>query len=289
VGDGGARLSVEPADFEELDYTVADGVALITLNRPERHNTWGGTMSVEYRWALHHAHVDPAVRVVVLTAAGATFCAGADRATLDEIGRADGRYARAASPLPPYPQDAPAGLRHNHTAPLCTSTPIIAAINGACAGVGFVVAAYADIRWASDRARFATSFAGLGLPAEYGLGWMLPRIVGTGAALDLLYDPRPRPADELLRCGFVQRVVAHDELLPTVLAYARALARHSSADSLRWMKRAVLLDAAGDAGAAYAVSVAQMDEALTGDDFRIGVRAARARQRPDFLADRPEP
>lgn len=281
------RTEVEPDAFEELTYDVGDGVAVVTLNRPERHNTWSGAMSVEYRWALHHAHHDPAVRVVVLTGAGTTFCAGADTGALDAIGRAGGRYAKQDAELPPYPDDAPAAFRHNHTAPLCIATPVIAAINGACAGAGFVVAAYADLRWASDRARFATAFAGFGLPAEYGLGWMLPRIVGTTAALDLLYDPRTRAAEEALRCGFIQHVVPHDELVPAVLEYARRLARHSSADSLRWIKRAVLIDATGDPGAAYDTSVVQMDEALAGPDFRTGVRAARSKQPPDFLGPPP--
>jgi enoyl-CoA hydratase/carnithine racemase len=241
-------------------------------------------MSVEYRWALHHAHHDPDVRVVVLTGAGDAFCVGADAGALGAIGDANGSYTKEANPLPPYPAGTPAGLRHNHTAPLAVATPVIAAINGGCAGAGFVLATYADIRWASERARIATSFAGLGLPAEYGIGWMLPRIMGTARALEMLYDPAARTADEARRLGFVQRVVPDGQLLPEVLAYARRLARHSAGDSLRMMKRAVLVGAAGELDAAYRTSVADMDAALTGHEFRTGLRALRDKTAPDFLA-----
>ena len=274
---------MQPDDFSELRYDVADGVALVTLNRPERRNAWSGPMSVEYRWALHHAHTDPAVRVVVLTGAGDAFCAGADHGLLDEIADAGGAFEKERTALPPFPEGTPPQLRHNHTAPLAISTPVIAAVNGACAGAGIVLATYADVRWSSDSARFASSFAALGLPAEYGIGWMLPRIMGRANALDLLFDPTPRSAREVEQLGFVQCVLPGDRLLAEVLAYAARIARHSSADSLRTMKRAVWHDAEGDLEAAYRRSVDDMNGALAGADFRTGISAAKAKQRPDFL------
>ncbi|HWE65095.1 MAG TPA: enoyl-CoA hydratase-related protein [Acidimicrobiales bacterium] len=277
---------MEPDQFEHLGYHVDQGVALIVLNRPERHNAWSGPMAVEYRWALHQAEGDADVRVVVLTGAGESFCVGADAGALQQIGTAGGAYVKEKTELPPYPQWCPPGLRHNHVAPMTVSMPVIAAINGACAGVGFVLAAYADLRWASDRAKIATSFAALGLPAEYGIGWVLPRLVGSARALELLYDPAPRSAEEAYRLGFVQRVVPADDLLPEVTAYARRLARHSSAESLRTMKRSVLVDADGEFEGAYRASVADMDAALAGPDFQEGLRAQRAGERPDFLVRR---
>jgi enoyl-CoA hydratase/carnithine racemase len=275
--------SVQPEEFAHIQYAVNDGVALVTLNRPERRNAWGGTMSVEYRWALHHAHTDDAVRVVVLTGAGDAFCAGADTGLLEDIGAAGGAYTKEKAELPPFPDDAPVQLRHNHTVPLAISTPLIAAINGACAGAGFVLATYADLRWAAESARFGTAFAALGLPAEYGIGWMLPRITGNANALDLLYDPVPRSAREVERLGFVQRVLPDEALLSDVLAFAARLARHSSADSLRTMKRGVWVDAVGDLDEAYRRSVADMEAALGRPDFRTGIAAAKAKTRPDFL------
>lgn len=272
-----------PEDFEHLAYTKAEGVAVITLNRPDRRNAWSVPMSVEYRWALHHAHHDPAVRVVVLTGAGQDFCVGADTGVLDAVSGAGGAYATEDAALPPYPDGTPPGFRHSYAAVMAVSTPVIAAIDGACAGAGFVLATYADLRWASATARIGTSFAGLGLPAEHGIGWVLPRIVGTARALELLYDPAPRSADEAQQLGFVQRVVPGDQLRSEVLAYAGRLARHSSADSLRMMKRAVLIDAAGEFDRAYRESVAEMDAALSGTDFRVGLTATMAKRRPDFL------
>jgi enoyl-CoA hydratase/carnithine racemase len=274
---------MEPDEFEQLTYAIDEGVAVVTLNRPERRNAWSGPMSVEYRWALHHAHHDDRVRVVLLTGSGAYFCAGADTGALEEIGQSGGTYRKELADLPPYPEDCPPQLRHNHLAPLGISVPVIAAINGACAGAGFVLATYADLRWASDRARIASSFAGLGLPAEFGIGWMLPRLTGSARSLELLYDPDPRSAEDAHQLGFVQRVVPHDDLLHDVLHYARHLARHSSAESLRSIKRAVLIEASGDLQDAYASSVKAMNAALGSPDFRTGVAAIRAKTRPDFL------
>jgi enoyl-CoA hydratase/carnithine racemase len=277
-------LNVESDQFQQITYQVNDGVALITLNRPDRHNAWSGAMSVEYRWALHHAHIDAAVRVVVLTGAGDSFCVGADRSELQEIGAANGQYTKARASLPPYPEDSLPAFRHNQSAPLTISKPLIAAVNGACAGAGFVIATYADLRWVSDQAKVATSFAGLGLPAEYGIGWVLSRLVGPARALELLYDPEPRSAGQLQELGFAQRVVVHEELLSAVMTYAERLARHSAPDSLRTMKRAVLFDAAGDFDSAYRSSVAEMNAALAGPAFQVGVQAKQAGERPDFLA-----
>jgi enoyl-CoA hydratase/carnithine racemase len=247
-------------------------------------------MAAEYRWALHHAHVDPAVRVVVLTGAGGDFCAGADTALLQDIDSADGRYERATVDLPPYPEGTPDGLRHNHCYPLLISTPVIAAIEGACAGAGFVLATYADLRWAADDARITSTFARLGLPAEYGMAWLLARQVGLPRALQLLWDADVRSGVEAAELGWVQCHRPAGEVLPTAVAYARRLARESSGRSLATMKRQVLLDAAGDLGAAYDRSVQDMDAALRHPDLRTGLAAQRARARPDFLAaptDRP--
>jgi enoyl-CoA hydratase/carnithine racemase len=275
---------VEPSDFQEIDYSVADGVAVVKLNRPERRNAWGGRMSVEYRWALHHADTDPSARVVVLTGEGADFCVGAHLQTLEDIDRSQGSYEREALELPPIPNGVAPGLRHNHTIPLSLSVPLIAAINGACAGAGFVLATYADLRFASSAARIATSFASMGLPAEYGLGWILPRMLGTANAAEFLYSGAPMAATDALRLGWVQRVFPPNELRSASVAYARRLARHSSPESLRMMKRQLFLDAWGDLEEAYRRSVEDMNAAMTHPDFREGVAALRERRAPDFLS-----
>jgi enoyl-CoA hydratase/carnithine racemase len=274
---------VEPSDFTELDYAVEQGVALVKLNRPERRNAWGGRMSVEYRWALHHADIDPAVHVVVLTGGGPDFCVGAHRGTLEDIDRRSGAYERERIELPPLPEGIPSGLRHNHTIPLALSVPLIAAVNGACAGAGFVLATYADLRFGADNARIATSFANLGLPAEYGIGWLLPRMLGTANAAQLLYSGGRLEVADASRFGWLQRVVPAADLLPETLSYARTLARNSSPESLRVMKRQIFVDAWGDVEDAYRRSVDDMNAAMSHADFHEGVAALSERRAPNFL------
>jgi enoyl-CoA hydratase/carnithine racemase len=275
---------VNPADFNELRYEVDAGVALVTLNRPDRRNAWSGPMALEYRWALHHAHTDPAARVVVLAGAGDHFCVGADRGALSDISGSGGAYQRTTADLPPWPDGIPDALRHNHTLPLAVSTPVIAALHGVCAGAGVVLATYADLRFAAAASsRITPAFARLGLPAEYGTGWVLPRLMGTANAAQFLYSGAPIDAEEAQRLGFVQRVFPDEGLLSATLDYARRLARESSAESLRTMKRALFVDAAGDLAAAYRRSVEDMDAALRHPDLKEGLAALQERRPPDFL------
>jgi enoyl-CoA hydratase/carnithine racemase len=276
---------MNPAAFTEVRYQVDSGVALIRLNRPERRNAWNAAMAAEYRWALHHAHIDPAVRVVVLASGGPDFCVGADRTLLDGIRDDGGNYTRRAVELPPYPDGTPDWLRHNHCAPLTISAPVIAVVTGGCAGAGFVLATYADLRWVADDARITSAFARLGLPAEYGTAWMLARQVGLANAMQLLYDGERIDGATALRLGWAQRTGPGDEILDHALIYARQLAHHSSGESLRTMKRALVVDAAGSLDEAYRASVRDMDEALRHPDFRRGLEAQLTRKAPEFLTN----
>jgi enoyl-CoA hydratase/carnithine racemase len=258
----------------------------ITLNRPDRRNAWSGAMAAEYRWALHHAHTDPDVRVVVLAGAGDHFCVGADTSTLAKISDAGGFFERPAVAPPPWPEGTPEWLRHHHAVALAISAPVITAIHGACAGAAVVIAAYTDLRFAAAGARIATSFARLGLPAEYGTGWVLPRLMGTANAAQFLYSGGPMNAEDAHRLGFVQRIFPDDDLLSATLDYARRLARESSPESLRTMKRALFVDAAGDLGTAYRRSVEDMEAALRHPDLKEGLAAFNTRRPPDFLTGR---
>jgi enoyl-CoA hydratase/carnithine racemase len=276
---------MEVDEFRELTFTVDAGVATIVLNAPERRNAWGGVMAVEYRWALHHAHHGPDVRVVVVTGAGGDFCVGADTRTLREIDAGGGSYKRAKAELPPYPEGTPAWLQHNHCYPLTIAKPVLAAIEGACAGVGFVVATYADLRWVAADTKVTSSFAALGLPAEYGVAWLLARQVGLPNAMRLLWSAAPSDGVALERLGWAQHVSPAGAARAEATAYARTIARGSSGHSLALMKRALLVDGVGDLGTAYARSVADMEAALRHPDFRHGLRARTARTRPDFLEE----
>lgn len=273
---------MKPGDFEEVEYEVRDSVATIRLSRPARRNAWTGRMAAEYRWALSTADGDPAVGAVVVTGADTAFCVGADTEVLREVDQAGGDYRRAALELPPYPDGAPDALRHNHTYPLALSKPVIAAINGPCAGAGFILAAYADLRFAASGVKITPSFAGLGLPAEYGLGWILPRLVGLRAAAEILLTNAVLTAEEARDLGFVNRVWPAAELAERVHDLAATTARECSPASTRVIKRQLYVDAEGGLDDAYRASVRDMEEMMRGPDFRTGVAALRQRARPRY-------
>lgn len=223
-----------------LYYVSETGVAVVTLNRPERMNAWGGGISSAFYSAIDRAESDEAVRAIVITGRGRAFCAGADMGDLSTIGSP----TDYDSPLD-SDADKLAGERHPH---FLTSLrkPVIAAINGACAGYGLTQALMCDVRFAAAGAKFTTSFARRGLIAEYGISWILPRVVGWSAALDLLLSGRVFYADEAAELGLVNKVVRHDELLPHALAYAEDLAANCSPSSMAIIKRQLYGDAGRD-------------------------------------------
>lgn len=271
-----------PDQFSELTYTVSDHVATLMLNRPNRRNAWTGRMALEYRWALYTADQDPDVGAVVLTGAPGAFCVGADAEILDDVDQAGGAYRRAEVELPPFPADAPAGLRHNHTYPLAIKKPVIAALNGACAGAGFVIASFADIRFAAAGVKITPSFAGLGLPAEYGIAWVLPRICGLQNALDILLSNAVLSSEEAQEAGYVRRVWPRETFSQQVQDYASEMARHSSPASVGVMKRQLYVDADIDLETAYVRSVRDMNDMMAAPDFSRGVSALRDRRRPYY-------
>ena len=258
-----------------VEKSVTDGVALLTLNRPERLNAWTREMEDLYFDLLAECGSSPDVRVVVVTGAGRGFCAGADMESLSGLG-ANGVTA-----------DAFAGRRPQRF-PLSVPKPIIAAVNGACAGIGLVQALMCDLRFAAAGAKFTTAFARRGLIAEHGISWALPRLVGPARALDLLFSARVVLAEEALSLGLVNGVHPPEELLNAVLAYARDLAENCSPASLATMKAQVW----GDLERGLAESVERADglmvESLNADDFREGVTSFVEKRPPKFAPlDRP--
>src|SRR5260370_20929973 len=212
-------------DFKQIGYAVAGNVATVTLNGPQRGKAWTGRMAIEYRWALHHAEHDRDVGAIVVTGAADAFCVGADMKILLEASEAGGAYQRTVAELPPFPADSPTALRHNHTYPLAPGTPLIAAINGPCAPAGFVLACFADLRIAAADARISPPFAGLGLPAADGIGWLLPRIVGLQNALDILLTNPVMSGDEARAPGFVRRTWPRDGSGERVQEFASSIAQ----------------------------------------------------------------
>jgi enoyl-CoA hydratase/carnithine racemase len=278
---------VHTSEFREIEYAVADNVATVMLSRPSRNNAWTGRMAAEYRWALHHADADENVGAIVVTGAGNAFSVGADRDILADVRAAGGAYERMKVELPPYPPDAPPGLRHNHTYPLALRKMVIAAINGPCAGAGFVLACFADLRIAAEEAKITASFAGLGLPAEYGIAWILPRIVGWQNAFEMLIANPVLSGREAAELGFARSAHPLDGFAGQVHEFARRIAQHASPGAMAVMKRQLYVDANGDLETAYLRAVKDMNRMVGEPDFARGLAAARERRLPCFLP--PEP
>lgn len=276
-------------ELKTITYAVDDGVAVVTLNRPDRLNAWTSRMAAEYQWALGTADRDPDTRVVVVTGAGRGFCAGADFSGLDRLA-AGGDYDALSNPsdvADPVPDTgAGRGVRpdfeHPYTFPLGLAKPVIGAINGPAAGVGFVLMCFLDMRFAATGAKLTTSFGRLGLPAEHGVTWILSRLVGPAHAADLLFSSRVVLAEEAAGIGLVNRVYPPEELLPATMAYAKTMARDISPSSLRAMKRQLWADVLGDLDTAARAAVDYMVPMMKAPDFAEGVAAFQAKRPPRF-------
>ena len=272
-----------PVELKVVRYSVDDAVALVTLARPDRLNAWTGRMHAEYRWALAEAAGDAAVRVIVVTGEGRGFCAGADAAALDghaAKGAYDPGVVADELATPGY------GVRpefdHAFAFHFGIPKPIIAAVNGPAAGVGLVLACYCDLRFAAAGAKLTTAAPKLGLPAEYGLSWVLPRLIGTGRAADLLLSGRVVLAEEAERMGLVNAVLPVEELLPHVLEYARMLSFEVSPASTAAAKAQLYADWHRDVGTAVAESERLLEELVRGPDFVEGARALSEKRPPRF-------
>jgi enoyl-CoA hydratase/carnithine racemase len=255
---------------EVVQFEVRDGVALLTLNRPERLNAWTGEMEREYFRLLEECGSSEDVRVIVVTGAGRGFCAGADMQDLQAIGEGEA------------PSGEQVTERRPQTYPLSIPKPIIAAINGACAGIGLVQALMCDLRFAAEGAKLTTAFARRGLVAEHGISWILPRLVGPARALDLLLSGRVVLAEQAGELGLVNRVLAPEALLEETLAYARDLAVNCSPASMATMKHQVYAALDQPLPEALAEADMLMLESFTAPDFVEGVTSFVERREPCF-------
>jgi enoyl-CoA hydratase/carnithine racemase len=254
----------DPSSVVLADH--ADGVTTLTFNRPERLNAWNFEMEEHYFDLLDAADADPDVRVVVVTGSGKGFCPGMDIEVLDGLA--------AGAPLP----DRARPLSHA----LTVRKPLIAAINGACAGLGFYQAVACDVRFAAAGAKLTTSFVRRGLPAEVGLSWLLPRLIGQGRAADLLLSGRTFTAEDALAMGLVSAVYPDEELLPAVLAYARDVATNCSPIAVATIKRQITADWTAGLESSEAEAHDLVEDMLRGPDFPEGLASFRKRRPPVF-------
>jgi enoyl-CoA hydratase/carnithine racemase len=267
--------------YDQILYEVKDRIATVTLNRPDKLNAWTAVMGREVRQAMDEAARDEAVRVIVLTGAGRGFCAGADMQLLSGIvdaGRQESGESRAATVDPAVRPDFRGPYAYFPTIP----KPIIAALNGATAGLGLVISLYCDLRIAADTAVFTTAFSRRGLIAEHGVSWMLPRLVGLQHALDLLLSARKITAAEALAMGLVAQVRPAGTFLDDVRAYARELADLVSPRSLRVMKRQLWEAQFQSLAEATAMADEEMRRSFATEDFKEGVAHFVEKRAPRF-------
>jgi enoyl-CoA hydratase/carnithine racemase len=273
-------------DYEDILYDVEDPVATITLNRPQALNAWTQTMAREVRDAVGRAERDPAVVGIVITGAGRGFCAGADMNDLSALSNVNQEAAAVpfAEPDAPPPGDPSWGddLRGTYTYLLSVPKPIIAAINGPVAGMGVPIVLACDLRFMSESAVLTTSFAQRGLVAEWGLSWLLTRLVGPSHALDLLFSARRVDGAEAFRLGLVNRTVPADQTLTAAQDYVRELARGSSPASMAVMKRQVYTELHAGLGVAERHAIELMLESFGRPDFKEGVASFLERRDPQF-------
>lgn len=276
---------------QETLYEVAKRVATITLNRPDKLNAWTAVMEQEVRAAMSEAERDENVRVIVLTGAGRGFCAGADMSLLSTVATKGLDAAQRAQAVQAGAAlgsgsgeggSARADFQKKYSYFPAMSKPVIGAINGPAVGLGLVIALYCDLRFASDAARFSTAFARRGLIAEYGMAWMLPRLVGHANALDLLFSARLIDAGEAFRMGLANQVYPQDVFQEKVRDYAAELASNVSPRSLRVIKRQVYDAMFQPLGEAFEIAEREMLASLQCEDFKEGVAHFVEKRAPVF-------
>ncbi len=265
--------------FTEITYGVAGRIATITLNRPEKRNAWSPVTEAEVREAFGLIAADDAVRAVILTGAGSTFCVGAD-----VTGMAARKPDRPPfSGVTPPPGEAPPveDLARRYSYILNIGKPVIAAINGAVAGVGLAVAMYCDVRFMAAGAKLACAFPRRGLIAEHGIAWTLPRAIGPMNAADLLLSGRTITAEEAATMGLV-RVLPAEGFAAAVRAYAADMAENCSPRSLRIIRRQLVL--APLQSLSEAIELAETEQAATigTEDRREGATAFLEKRKPNF-------
>jgi enoyl-CoA hydratase/carnithine racemase len=260
-------------DEERLVLVSVDrGVAHVVLNRPERQNAWTGALGRRYFAALHALARDGEVRAIVVSGAGGAFSSGADPKVLERV--AD--RSQGVAPERPY------------WTPLAIGKPLVGAIAGPCFGIGLQQALCLDIRFAAEDAKFSTAYARRGLVAEMGMSWLLPRIVGTGHAADMLFSGRVVRAAEAERIGLANRVTPAADLEAAALEYARGLAAACSPRAMRTMKEQLYRDLMQDFVPAYDRAQALLGEAVQWPDLAEGVACWKEQRPPAFPPLPPE-
>ncbi len=259
--------------YECLIAETKDGIATLTLNRPDRLNALGGTLRDDLHDALTRASADPEVRVIVITGAGKGFCAGGDVKAMNEA--KEGKRERPLmEKVAPQRDRTVLALRD-------APQPIIAAINGAAAGAGMNLALACDIRIASTAAKFSQAFVKRGLHPDWGGTYFLPRTIGMARAAEMIFTGEVIDAQEALRLGIVSRVVEPALLMPTVLELARTIAAGPPI-AIRLAKRSLYKNVDADLRSALEAETFAQNICFETEDATEGVRAFVEKRGPVF-------
>jgi enoyl-CoA hydratase/carnithine racemase len=272
--------------YQEILYSTGNGVAEIRFNRPDRLNALTRRMLAEMKHAVAQAEADEEVIGIVLTGEGRGFCAGMDMQALSDLGasggtanRKDEDYGLAAQPGDPAMGEE---FLKGHSYLMAVRKPIIAAVNGPCAGLGFVLAMLCDLRFMAEEAVMTASFSQRGLVAEYGVSWILPRIIGVPKTLDLLWTSRKIKGAEALEMGLADKTFPAADVAAQARAYIEDLAAKAAPYSLMMMKRQVYRHLAMPLGEAVAETTQWIAESTARDDFKEGVNAYLEQRPPRF-------
>lgn len=260
-------------------FEVEDRIATLWLDRPHRANAWTGRMHTEYRWIMAELEDSDDVRAVIITGTGDRFCVGGDSTALAaHVER--GGYDTGLPATPAQPGGGP-GLDADFAWQLGYRLPIIAAVNGACAGVGLALALFCDLRFVTPDAKLTTAAAKLGLPAEYGMSWTLPRLVGTTRATDLLLSGRVFTGAETAEWGLWNGVV--EDPYAAARSWATNLAATTGPTAVTTAKRQLAADTMRNSPEASVLdSLRLMDQAMGTDEYAEGIAAFVEKRPPRF-------
>lgn len=262
--------------YKEILCSVADYVATITLNRPDRLNAWTPRMEAEVRAAVTSASADDSARAIIITGAGRGFCAGADMSILTEVSE------KPRSGNPPDSAGGSGNFDQKLSYLLAVPKPIFMAINGPVAGIGLCLAVFGDFRYMAEGAKLTTAFAKRGLIAEHGISWMLPRLIGTTNALDLLCSARAIDSSEAELVGLVRRLPS-ERFLEQVQGVARELVTTASPRSIAVIKRQIYNSHFQSLAGAWKLADEEMEASVHSEDFKEGVAHFIEKRPPNFV------
>lgn len=273
-----------PTDYQTISYRVERNVALITLNRPKQMNAWSGQMGIEVKHALASAENNAEVVGIVVTGEGKAFCAGADMADLMALsGQGEGSKNEGPNfDSNPGDDSMPEVYRKTFSYLASIKKPIIAAVNGAVAGMALPFILFCDMRFFSKSGFVMSAFPQRGLVAEYGTSWILPRIVGIDKAFDILYSSRKIYGDEAQQLGLATRVYDDDALVQESINYMQFLADKCAPESIRQIKGQVYRDLFREPAEALDEATRMMLESFSSDDMKEGVSAFMEKRAPKF-------